>query len=454
MDERFTDARVGDPGVRALFTRDRRWQGYLEVEAALALAEADLGVIPGEAATAIAAAARLDLLDTDRIVAGMARSSHPLMPLIVELSAAVGDPHGGWVHWGATTQNITQTADVLLLRQAHAIIVGLLGAALSEAGDLAEESADMVMAGRTHGQQAVPITFGFKVAVWIDALARHMQRLQQLEDRLFVAMMGGAAGTFASLGAIGPQVQAGLARRLGLGAMPVPARSLGDPFAELVCVLGMLAATGEVVAAEVFALMATEVGEVAEPAPPGVVGSSTMPHKRNPQLSQDMLTISAQIRAMVPLALEAMVQGHEGDGARTAMMDEAVTRACILAGDLLARLRMVLAGLELDGGRMRTNLGLSGGLIMSEAVMLALGAKVGRQRAHDVVQEAAGVAHAGGRTFQEILTTDPRVRDHLTDREVTALLDPLAHAGLSREIAHAAADRASTLAAEIAGTAR
>lgn len=443
---RFTDARVGDAGVRALFSRDGRWQRYLDVEAALAVAEADLRVVPAAAAAAIGAAARLERLDSERIEAETARSSHPLMPLIVELSRVVGGPHGGWVHWGATTQNITQTAHVLILRDAHGILVSLLGEVLAAAGELAERGADLVMAGRTHGQQAVPITFGYKAAVWVDVLARHLERLHQLEDRLFVAMMGGAAGTFASLGDVGPRVQAGMAARLGLGSMRVPARSIADPFAELVCVLAMVAATGEAIAAEVYSLMAPEYGEVAEPAPPGVVGSSTMPHKRNPQLSSDIVTISAQVRATVPLALEGMVQGHEGDGAREAMTDDAVSRACMLTGDLLARLRLIVAGLDLDPRRMRANLDLTGGLITSEAVMLTLGEVIGRQRAHDVVYEAAAITSATGRSFQETLAADPRVRDHLTDAEIAALLDPTTHVGLSREIAQDAAARAARLA--------
>lgn len=445
--ERFTDGRVGDPGVRALFSRDQRWQRYLDVEAALAGAEADLGVIPAEAAPAIATAARLERLDTERIEAEMARSSHPLMPLIVELSRVVGDPHGGWVHWGATTQNITQTGDVLILREAHGVLVDLLGGVLAAAGELAERGADLVMAGRTHGQQAVPITFGYKAAAWVDALARHLERLSQLEDRLFVAMMGGAAGTFASLGSAGPRVQAGVAARLGLGSMLVPARSIADPFAELVCVLAMVAATGEAIANEVISLSAQEFGEVAEPAPPGVVGSSTMPHKRNPQLSQDIVAISAQIRATVPPALEGMVQRNEGDGAHEALVEDAVSRACVLAGDLLARLRMIVAGLELHPERMRANLDLTGGLITSEAVMLALGGMIGRQHAHDVVYEAAAVTSTTGRTFSDTLAADPRVRDHLDEREIAALLDPTAHVGLSREIALEAAARARELTA-------
>ena len=226
------------------------------------------------------------------------------MALIVELSEAAGEPHGGWVHWGATTQNIMQTGDVLVLRDAHRRLLDLLAGVLGAAADLAERGADMVMAGRTHGQHAVPITFGFKVAVWIDELARHVTRLRRAADHAFVAMTGGAVGTFASLGSAGPTVQAGVAQRLGLRPMTVPARSIADPFAEYVCALGMLASTSGKIAHEVFLLMKTEVVEVREPAPPATVGSSTISHKRNPQLSQDVLTISAQIRSLVLLSLE------------------------------------------------------------------------------------------------------------------------------------------------------
>src|SRR5690242_7407485 len=215
---RFTDGRVPDSGMAEVFTSERRWQRYLDVEAALAMAEAELGVIPAEAGPAIAEAARVDRIDFVRVEHGTTESSHPLMPLIVELSRVVGEPYGGWVHWGATTQNITQTADVLGLRVAHRILTDQLADVLDAAATLAERGVGMVMAGRTHGQQAVPITFGFKTAAWIDQLLRHLERLDELHDRLLVAMMGGAAGTFASLGFDGPDVQRAVARRLGLGS--------------------------------------------------------------------------------------------------------------------------------------------------------------------------------------------------------------------------------------------
>src|SRR5712691_3761269 len=210
-DELPTAARVSDPGIRALYRQENRWQAWLDVEAALAKAQAELGIIPEEAAAAIAAAARYDLLDRARIDEGFARTGHTIVPLVWELSRVVGEPHGGWVHWGATTQNITQTGDLLVLREAHRIFLGLIADALEAAADLADRGADMPIAGRTPGQHAVPATFGYKVAVWIDELIRHTERFREAAPRLFVAMLGGGAGTYASLGKLGPPVQEGIA---------------------------------------------------------------------------------------------------------------------------------------------------------------------------------------------------------------------------------------------------
>jgi adenylosuccinate lyase len=445
-----TASRVSDPGIRALYQLENRWQAWLDVEAALAYAQAELGIIPAEAAEPIARAARLELMDRARIDEGFVRTGHTLVPLVWELSRIVGEPHGGWVHWGATTQNITQTGDLLVLRQAHAIFLRQIGDALGAMADLAERGADMPMAGRTHGQHAVPATFGYKVAVWIDELLRHVERIRQAAPRLFIAMLGGGAGTFASLGKMGPPVQAGIGKRLGFGTMTVPSRAIGDHLGENICILGLLAATCGKIGREIYTLMKTEFGEVEEPVPPGTVGSSTMPQKRNPKLCQDIIAAAAEVRSIVPLALEAMTTEHEADRTTSLMMDAAESRACIATGDILARLGEIMRGLRLDPARMRSNLDLGGGLIMAEAVMLDLGGAIGRQHAHDVVYDAAQAAFVEGRSFSDLLAADQRVTTHLEPAAIRALLDPTAYVGLCPDMAREGAQRARAMARELA----
>ena len=437
-----TATRVSDPGIRALYQLENRWQAWLDVEAALARAQADLGIIPAAAAEAIAKAAHLGLMDRARIDEGFARTGHTIVPLVWELSRVTGDEHGGWVHWGATTQNITQTGDLLVLRQAHGIFFRLIGEALAAMADLAERGADMPIAGRTHGQHAVPATFGYKVAVWIDELLRHVDRLRQAAPRLFIAMLGGGAGTYASLGQMGPPVQQGIGKLLGFGSMTVPSRAIGDHLGENICLLGLLAATCGKIGREIYTLMKTEFGEVEEPVPPGTVGSSTMPQKRNPKLCQDIIAAAAEVRSLVPLALEAMTTEHEADRTTSLMFDSAEARACIAMGDILSRLGEIMRGLRLDPARMRANLDLGGGLIMAEAVMLDLGQALGRQHAHDVVYDSAMAAAEQGTSFGGLLAADPRVTAHMTPAAIEKLLDPTAYTGLCADMAREGAARA------------
>ena len=449
-DNRSTAARMRDPGIRALYRLENRWQAWLDVEVALARAQADLGMIPSEAVEPIVRSARLELLDRARIDEAAARTAHTLVPLVWELARVVGDPAGGWVHWGATTQNITQTGDLLVLRQAHRNFLGQLGTILGAMAGLAERGAEMVIAARTHGQHAVPATFGFKVAAWIDELLRHVERLRAAEPRVFVAMLGGAAGTFASLGALGPAVQEGVAKYLGMTPMAVPSRAIGDHLTEYVVLLGMLGATCGKIGREVYTLMKTEFGEVEEPMPEGSVGSSTMPQKRNPVYCQDIIASAAEIRSIVPLALEAMQTEHEADRTTALMIREATARACILTGDMLLRVGMIMEGLTLRPERMRRNLDLGGGLIMAEAVMMQLGGALGRQHAHDVVYDAAQAAFVEGRSFAELLGADPRVTQHLDRAAIDALLDPTRYTGLCAQLARQAAGRAREAAVALA----
>jgi adenylosuccinate lyase len=454
MLEEPTSLRVEDPGVRALFTEAARFQSWLDVEAALAEAQAELGIIPKDAAREIVVKAHLKYLDLAEIRAGLAKTGHPIVPVVWALDKACEGDAGGYVHWGATTQNITQTGQLLQVRRAHAIFLRQLAAILTTLADLAERTKDVLLPGRTHGQHAVPATFGFKVAVWIDELVRHVERLRGCEDRVFVAMLGGGAGTLASLGEAGLATQEKMAARLGMRPMSMPARTIGDHQAEYVMLLGLLASTSSKIGREIYTLMKQEFGEVEEPVPPGTVGSSTMPQKRNPKLSQDIIAAAAQIRALVPLALEAMQTEHEADRTTSIMMSRAVVQACELTGDMLQRMIMLFDGLQVFPERMRENLDLSGGLIMAEALMLELGKQIGRQRAHDAVYEAAQTSATQSRPFREMLAADPHVSARLSPAQVEALLDPAQYTGLCRQFAERGAATARETAATLAGPGR
>lgn len=444
-----TSLRIPDPGIQNIYRIESRWQAWLDVEAALAKAEAELGMIPEEAAAEICAKADLAKLNKENIHEGLRRTAHQLVPLVWELSRMCEGEAGNYVHWGATTQNITQTGELILLRRCHSIFLRQLGEILRSLGPLARRTKDFPLPGRTHGQHAVPVTFGFKVGIWIDELARHVDRLKSAEDRIFVAMLGGAAGTFASFGEHGPAVQERMAKHLNMASMSVPARTVLDHLGEYVTLLGLLGATCGKIGQEVYIGMKDEFGELEEPWSHGTVGSSTMPQKRNPIFSQDIMVGAAQLRALVPMALEAMQVEHEANRADSLLMRKALEPACEIVGDTLERVRVLVDGLNVDEGRMRRNLDLSGGLILGEALMLRLGESIGRQEAHDVIYDAAQSAAMGSETFLDLLTDDERVTAHLDPNEIEALLNPTAYTGHCSIVAETQADKAQALAREL-----
>ena len=277
----------------------------------------------------------------------------------------------------------------MLIKKCHDSYLRDLGNLLHILGKLAEETKDYAMPGRTHGQHAVPATFGYKVAVWIDELIRHTDRLEECEGRIFVAMLGGGAGTMASVGIEGLETQRLIGKELGLGSMTMPSRVIGDHLTEYITLLAMLAATASKISREIYIMMKQEFGEVEEPVPVGAVGSSTMPQKRNPRLCQSVIAWASEIRTFVPMSLEAMQTEHEADAATSVMINSAIDRTCVLMGQITNTLIEIFSGLKVFPDRMRENLDLSGGLILSERIMLELGHKMGRQKAHDVVYEAA-----------------------------------------------------------------
>ena len=430
----------------ALFTEDSIYQTWLDVEVALAAAQAELGIIPALAAAEIAAKAKLELVDRAAFASHLEQTGHALVSLVWQVDKLCEGDAGGYLHWGATTVNITQTALLLLVRRAHRMILHDLAALLRHFAGLADQTSDYAMAGRTHGQHALPITFGFKVATWIDELLRHDERLRQLEPRTFRAMYGGGAGTLASLGDDGPAVQRGFAEQLDMAVMELPARTARDHLAEYVAALAMLCGTLARIAREVYTLMKPEYGEAEEAVPPGAVGSSTMPQKRNPKLCMLILQLTPRARAQVAPALESLESDHEEDGSQCHVMEHAMTEAVTATGDALQAAVALAAGLHTDRERMRRNLDLSRGLIVSERVMMVLGGRIGRQLAHDAVYEAAQRAHQTGSTFAEELLAEPEVAAHLTAEQIGELLDASRYTGLSAHFARQAAAAARTAA--------
>ncbi|MFZ8897593.1 MAG: class-II fumarase/aspartase family protein [Alphaproteobacteria bacterium] len=443
------DLRVPDPGIRALFKTDSRWQAWLDVEVALAKAQAKIGMIPSNAAEEISKKADLSLFDRQKLADGFLRSGHTLTPLIWELDRLCEGDAGGYAHWGATTQNIVQTGDLLILRKADAIFRKQLSELLFVMADLAEQHAETTMAARTHGQHAVPTTFGAKVAVWLDEISRHGIRLLEASPRVFRAMLGGAAGTLASFGSDGFKLQEVFAAELQMTAMAVPSRAEGDHLSEYVLLLGLMAATTGKIAREIYTLQKQEFGELEEPTPEGSVGSSTMPQKRNPFMAQDIVALSSEIRMQVPLALEAMQTEHEADRATSLQIRQATERACVATGDMLARMKIIISGLSVKPERMRQNLDLTGGLIMAEPVMLALGSSIGRQEAHDIVYDAAQAATLGQKSFADLLGADQRISEKLSKNDIKNLLNPLSYVGLSSELARRAASSARDTATKL-----
>ncbi len=420
--------------LRAIFNDRNRVQKWYDYEAALALEQAELGIIPRAAAEEIAANANAAEVDLEAIGAEIRKITHPLVPALRALQARCKPELGEYVHFGPTTQDVLDTGTVLQMKDAHAIFLRDLKAIGKELYRLAETHRSTPMVGRTHGVQALPITFGHKCAVWLSEMGRHHERLRQCEPRVFVGMMVGAVGTQASYGPQAPELEKRLMKRLGLGVADINWQPARDRFTEYACILGMMGATIGKIGNEILLLQHNEIDELLEPFSEGKLGSSTMPHKRNPSTVEGISGVARALRYNVALIMEGMVIEHERDAASWRAEWKALPEACLMTGVLLAGLRRVLAGLVVNTDRMRHNLDLLGGFLLSERVMFAISDKVGKQTAHELVYEVSmhGLEH--GVSFEEALRQDPRVRDALSPEELRKLLDPTTYVGLAPEI--------------------
>lgn len=424
----------GTAEIRDIFEDAPRTQAWLEIIAALALAQAELGIIPEAAAAEIASHADVKLLDLDNIRRGYQETSHSTLGLIHELQRVLSPDGGEWVYFGATVQDITDTWTSLALKQVAEIIYRDLRGLEASLLDRASREKETLMPGRTHGQIGLPITFGFKSAVWAREIRRHINRLRELAPRLAVGQLAGAVGSVSSYGSHGLELQARFCARLKLAPPDISWDTARDTLAEFGNLAAMVAATLAKIGTEIYNLQRPEIGEVAEPFKPGRVGSITMPHKRNPEFSEHIVTLARVIRYNAALLTEGMVQEHERDGRAWKVEWLVFPETCLCLGKALELTFKMIEGLVVNRSAMLRNLDSTKGYVLSEAAMLALAHKVGKQTAHQVVYEASMRGVEQGMTFKEALRADGRVTAHLSETDIDAVLDYRSHIGMIPEM--------------------
>ena len=419
----------GTDAMRAVFSEHSYLQRMLDVEAALARAQAKLGIVPAEAAATITAAADAARLDLPALAAATRNTGYPVVGLVRQLSALAGEQAGRWTHWGATTQDIMDTATVLQMRDGLDLIEAELRALCAALAARTAQHRETVMAGRTHLQHALPVTLGYKCAVWLAPLLTMLERLDQLRPRALRLQFGGAAGTLASLGDQGLAVSAALAEELSLPEAEIPWHVARDGLAEAVCWLGLVTGALTKLATDVMLLMQSEVAELSEPHVAGRGGSSTMPQKRNPIACEYTMAQARGVHALVPQMLAAMAQDQERGTGPWQAEALAIGQAFLLTHGALAQARFIAEGMVVDTARMRRNIDATGGLIMSEAVMMGLAPQIGRGEAHHAVNHACDVALATGVTLAEALRAEPALSGRIDDAMIATLTEPAGYLG-------------------------
>ncbi len=420
--------------MRNVFSDENRVQKYLDFEAALAKAQARLKIIPQDAADEIVAHCDAKLIDMAKLKEATEKIGYPVLPVVQQLVKLCRDNLGEWSHWGATTQDITDTATVLQIREALAIVEKEIDAIRHALATLAKKYRDTPMAGRSNLQQAVPITFGYKMATLLAAFERHKQRLNELKPRVLVGEFGGAAGTLSSLGKDGLKVQAELMKELKLGQPAISWHTVRDCIAEVSCFLGLVTGSCGKIALDVKLLMQTEVEEVYEPFHQGRGSSSTMPQKRNPISSVYITAQTAMVKQFVAALLEAQVEDHERSTGPWEIEWIALPEIFMLSAGALAQTRFVVEGLQVNEKKMRENLDITKGLIMSEAVMMGLGAAMGRNKAHDVVYDICRDVVKTGRPLIDLLEEDQEISKHADRKKLEELVDPANYLGVAGEM--------------------
>ncbi|MGZ5101374.1 MAG: 3-carboxy-cis,cis-muconate cycloisomerase [Usitatibacter sp.] len=434
IDSRIFGNIFGTAAMRQVWSDENRTAKYLEIEKALARVQGRLGIIPREAADEIVRNCDISKIDMEKLREQTERIGYPVLGVVSQLNALCRDKLGEYCHWGATTQDITDTATVLQMREGLDIVAADLEAISKALADLARRYRDTPVVGRSNLQQAIPVTFGFKMAAILAAVERHRERLAQLRPRALVGEFGGACGTLASIEEGAMQTQAGLMAELGLAQPLIAWHTVRDCIAEVGCFLGMVGGTLGKISMDVKLLMQTEVEEVYEPFHAGRGSSSTMPQKRNPISSVYITAQTAMVKQLAAALLEAMVEDHERATGPWEIEWIALPEIFMLSAGALAQTRFVCEGMQVNEKKMRANLDITKGLIMSEAVMMGLGVAMGRNRAHDVVYDICRDVVKTGRPLIDLLAEDKEISKHADRKTLEKLVDPANYLGVAGEM--------------------
>ena len=434
VDSRIFGNIFSSDAMRNIWSDENRTAKYLEIEKALALVQGRMGIIPVEASVEIVRNCDIRKIDMEKLRIDTERIGYPILGVVSQLNALCKDRLGEYCHWGATTQDITDTATVMQIRDSLEIVEqDLSGIAASLAG-LARRYRDTPMVGRSNLQQAIPVTFGYKMATILAAIERHRERLGQLKPRVLVGEFGGACGTLASIDRDALKMQAALMAELKLGRPTIAWHTVRDCIAEVGAFLGLVCGTLGKISMDIKLMMQTEVGEVYEPFSHGRGSSSTMPQKRNPISSCYIHAAASVVRQHAAALMDAMVADHERSTGPWEIEWIVLPEAFCLSAGALKQTSVVLAGLEVDVERMRANIDITGGLVMSEAVMMGLGPYIGREYAHDLVYDICRTATRSKRSLLELLAEHPEINRHLDRKQLARLCDPTNYLGEAGEM--------------------
>ncbi|UUI40800.1 class-II fumarase/aspartase family protein [Oceanobacillus oncorhynchi] len=438
-----------DYGIRELLDSNQKYQSWLDVEAALATAQGELGIIPQRAAKNINEAARIENIDLEEMERLKESVGHGFVPFLKVFIKACHEESGKYVHYGVTTQNIQQTAQLLVTSKIHDRIMNVLADILSHLGELAKKHKNTVMSGRTHGRHAIPITYGYKVSVWISETIDSIERLSEAAKRTLQVMMGGAVGSFNTFGEKGITLQSEVAKLLNMNTMPVPSRNITSHKTEYIHALALLANGFHKIAEEVYSTSIEEIGEVSESFESGTIGSSTMPHKINPKLSKGIIANAQKLYTLPQLCLNAAARPYEADSSQYMVFDAALEEAIELITEVVLRTEELTKRISVHVNKMKENASLNKGLDNSEFIMMELAKKLGKDKAHTVVYNKAIQVQTEGSSFVDALLEDKDVNQMFSKDEIKGMLLPERYVGAGNIIAEEQAKRAFRISEKI-----